>query len=124
MQITWVYNLFDIAFKFWGFCGFPRFLRLILQTTTGIFQIYRESYLDQSFCQNDSLIGGSLWQKDKMVTHILFDLCIFKHFSPVANFGYQSLYQDCVNCIAHKYIRLKKKLLHARIVLCLHLVNS
>ena len=26
-----------------------------------------------------------------MVTHILFDLCLFKHFSPVANFGYQSI---------------------------------
>ena len=26
-----------------------------------------------------------------MVTHIFFDLCLFKHFSPVANFGYQSL---------------------------------
>ena len=26
------------------------------------------------FCQNDSLMGGSLWQKDRMVTHILFDL--------------------------------------------------
>ena len=44
-----------------------------------------------SFCQNDSLMGESLWQKDRMVTHILFDLCLFKHFSPVANFGYQSL---------------------------------
>ena len=44
-----------------------------------------------SFCQNDSLIGESLWQNNRMVTHILFDLCLFKHFSPVANFGYQSL---------------------------------
>ena len=26
-----------------------------------------------------------------MVTDILFDLCLFKHVSPVANFGYQSL---------------------------------
>ena len=26
-----------------------------------------------------------------MVTHILFDLCLFKHFSPVPNFGNQSL---------------------------------
>ena len=29
--------------------------------------------------------------KDRMVTHILFDLCLFKHFSPVANFSDQSL---------------------------------
>ena len=43
-------------------------------------------------CQNDSLMGGSLWQKERMVTHILFDLCLFKHLSPVANFGDQSLY--------------------------------
>ena len=26
-----------------------------------------------------------------MVTHILFDLCLLKHFSPVANFGDQSV---------------------------------
>ena len=26
-----------------------------------------------------------------MVTYLLFDLCLFKHFSSVANFGYQSL---------------------------------
>ena len=28
------------------------------------------------FCQNDSLIGGSLWQKDSLVTLILFELCL------------------------------------------------
>ena len=33
------------------------------------------------FCHNDSLMGGSIWQKNRMVTHILFDLCPFKHFS-------------------------------------------
>ena len=27
-----------------------------------------------------------------MVTHILFDLCLFEHFSPVANFEQQSIY--------------------------------
>ena len=26
-----------------------------------------------------------------MVTHMHFDLCLFKHFSPVTTFGYQSL---------------------------------
>ena len=26
-----------------------------------------------------------------LVTHKLFDLCLFEHFSPVPNFGYQSL---------------------------------
>ena len=44
-----------------------------------------------SFCQNDSHMGESLWQKDRMVTHILFDLCLFKNFSPVKNFSNQSL---------------------------------
>ena len=39
-----------------------------------------------TFCQNDSLMGGSLCQKDRMVTHMPI-----KHFSPVANFGNQSL---------------------------------
>jgi hypothetical protein len=43
------------------------------------------------FCQNDSLIWGSLWQKDRVVTYILFYLCLFKHFSPVTSFGDQSL---------------------------------
>ena len=29
------------------------------------------------FCQNDSRIGGSFWQKDSLITHILFELCLF-----------------------------------------------
>ena len=33
-------------------------------------------------------MGESHWQKDSLVTFILFELC---HFSPVANFGHQSL---------------------------------
>ena len=47
-----------------------------------------------SFCQSDSLMSQSesFWQKNSLVTHIFFDLCLFKHFSPVANFGQQSLY--------------------------------
>ena len=43
------------------------------------------------FCQNDSLMGESFWQKNRLVTHILFDLCLFEHFSPVANFEQQSI---------------------------------
>ena len=31
-----------------------------------------------SFCQNDSPMGGSFWQKDSLITHILFELCLFK----------------------------------------------
>ena len=28
------------------------------------------------FCKNDVLIGGSFWQKDSLVTFILFELCL------------------------------------------------
>ena len=42
--------------------------------------------------QSDSPMSESFWQKNRMVTSILFDLCLHKHFIPVANFGYQSLY--------------------------------
>ena len=31
------------------------------------------------------------WQKDSLVTHIFFDLCLFKPFCPVANFEQQSI---------------------------------
>ena len=43
------------------------------------------------FCQSGSLMGGWHWQKDRLVTYILFDLCLFQHFSPVANFGWSSV---------------------------------
>ena len=33
------------------------------------------------FCQNDVLIGEPFWLKDSLVTLILFDLCLFQHFS-------------------------------------------
>ena len=47
-------------------------------------------------------MSESFWQKDRMATHILFDLCLFKHFSPVANFGDQSLvWLECVGPIKH-----------------------
>ena len=31
------------------------------------------------------------WQKNSLVTHIFFDLCLFKPFCPVANFEQQSI---------------------------------
>ena len=37
------------------------------------------------FCHNNSPMGQTFWQKDRFITHILFEL------SPVANFGQQSL---------------------------------
>ena len=30
-----------------------------------------------SFCQNDSPMGGSFWQKDSLITIILFERCLF-----------------------------------------------
>ena len=43
------------------------------------------------FCQNNSPMRGSFWQKDSLITHILFELQPIIIFSPVANFGDQSL---------------------------------
>ena len=42
-----------------------------------------------SYCQSDYPMSESFWQNNSLVTHIFFDLCLFKHFSPVANFGQQ-----------------------------------
>ena len=36
-----------------------------------------EQYIKLSLCQNDPLIGESFWQKDSLITHILFELCLF-----------------------------------------------
>ena len=51
------------------------------------------------FCQNDPLIGEPFWQNNSLVSHILFELQPIIIFSPVANFGNQSLAQvtRCVN---------------------------
>ena len=46
----------------------------------------------QNWGQNDSLMGESLWQKDRMVTYILFDLCLFNRVSVQ---GVESLWGDC-----------------------------
>ena len=45
-----------------------------------------------SFCQNNSPMGGSFWQKDSLITHILFELWLIMVFRPVANFAQQILY--------------------------------
>ena len=44
-----------------------------------------------SFCQSDSPMSESFWQKNSLVSHIIFDLCLSKHFCQVTNFCYQSL---------------------------------
>ena len=47
------------------------------------------------FCQNNSLMGGSFWPKDSLITFIIFELCLIWCISPVANFGTHPL--DVVN---------------------------
>ena len=47
-----------------------------------------------SFSQNDPLMGESFWQNKSLVTHILFEPQPIIIFSPVANFGDQSLGLD------------------------------
>ena len=32
-----------------------------------------------SFCQNDPPMGELFWQKDSLITHILFELCLFRN---------------------------------------------
>ena len=44
-----------------------------------------------SFCQNDPPIGGSFWQKNSLITIMLFELCLFMIFSPVANLMHHPL---------------------------------
>ena len=36
-------------------------------------------------------MGESFWQKDSLITHILFELWLIMLFRPVANFAQQSL---------------------------------
>ena len=43
------------------------------------------------FCQTNSLMRGSLWPKDNLMTYIIFELCLIWYISPVANFGTHSL---------------------------------
>ena len=40
-----------------------------------------------SFCQNDSPMGESLWQKDSFITHLLFELCLFSNSVQSTFFG-------------------------------------
>ena len=40
-------------------------------------------------------MGESLWQNNRMITHVLFELQPIIIFSPVANFGDQSLVKKC-----------------------------
>ena len=52
------------------------------------------------FCQNDPLMGKSFWQNNSLLTHILFELCLFMIFSPVANLMHHPiLYKNFSNLI-------------------------
>ena len=55
-------------------------------------------------CQNDVLFGESFWQKDSLVTFILFAIPIMI-FSPVANFSDHPLIQNYALSVArwHQY---------------------
>ena len=44
-----------------------------------------------SFCQNDSPMGGSFWQKDSLITHILFELWLITLLWIVSVFLTQTL---------------------------------
>ena len=44
-----------------------------------------------SFCQNDSPIGESFWQKDSLITHILFELWLITLLCIVLVFLTQTL---------------------------------
>ena len=43
---------------------------------------------------NDSPIGGSFWQKDSLITHILFELCLFRYLAQSTYFR-DTLYYEC-----------------------------
>ena len=61
------------------------------------------------FCQNDSSMRESFWQKDSLITHILFELQPIINYSPVANFGNQSLpthLPPVMQCIDNTHIAL------------------
>ena len=59
-----------------------------------------------SFCQNDPSMGQSFWQKDSLITHTLFELCLIMIFSPVANFGDQSILPYIPNYITRFSVNL------------------
>jgi hypothetical protein len=73
-----------------------------------------------SFCQNDPPMGKSFWQNNNLVTHILFELCLFMIFSPVANLMHHPLCWDfsqktngriCFSILmTRKYLKLEIKI--------------
>ena len=42
--------------------------------------------IELSYCQNDPLMGELFWKKDSLITHILFELCLFRNWPSVLCF--------------------------------------
>ena len=55
------------------------------------------------FCQNDYSIRRSIWQKDSLITHILFELWLIMILSPVATFGHHPLELRCIFHSTHVF---------------------
>ena len=51
--------------------------------------------MELSFGQNDSPMEKSFWPKDSFITHILFELCLFKHLAQCTLFMF-TLYSEKV----------------------------
>ena len=80
-------NKFDFTKTLEGWC--PKFatgLNTIIGCTSKSIRVIK-----LCLCQNDPLKGESFWQKDSLITHILFELQPIMIFSPVANFGHHPL---------------------------------
>ena len=63
---------------------------------TGINIIIRQSWksiwlTNLLFCQNDSPIRTSFWQKDSLITHMLFELCLFRYLAECTFFSSPSI---------------------------------
>ena len=59
-----------------------RHFLMLPMSSNAMLQCSNQGFIEQSlghlvFCQNDSPIGGSFEQKDSLITHILFELCLF-----------------------------------------------
>ena len=76
------------------------------------------------FCQNDYLIRGSFWQKDSLITHILFDLAMpILIFSPVQHCNEKSPCQTVhKNTVFFVLLLTYQELLYFNFCLDFHMV--
>ena len=64
------------------------------------------------FCQNDPLMGEPFWQNNSLVSHIFFELQPIIIFSPVTNFGDQSLFDigtTLYRCKVENFLKKEQK---------------